>query len=96
MYIVYTRILCTSKNPSRRSRATLNNTPTAVRTLSGNRNHDRYYKHRRFNGRNGYPDAPRLKEKKKKDNINQTLKTLGRCYSHSIGREKNEEECFQS
>ena len=65
MYIVYTRILCRSKDPSRRSRTTLNNTPTAVRTLSGNRNHDSYYKHRRFNGRNGYPDAPRLKEKKK-------------------------------
>ena len=63
MYRVYTRILCGSK---KRSRVTLNNTPTAVRTLSGNRNHDSYYKHRRFNRRNGYPDAPRLKEKKKR------------------------------
>ena len=63
MYRVYTRILCRSKN--KRAGATLNNTPTAVRTLSGNRNRDGYYKHRRFNRRNGYPDAPRLKEKTK-------------------------------
>lgn len=96
MYRIYTRILCGSKN--KRSRVTLNNTPTAVRTLSGNRNHDSYYKHRRFNRRNGYPDAPRLKEreKKKKDNINQILETAGRYYTHSIGREKNEEGCYQS
>lgn len=63
MYRVYARILCRSKN--KRARATLNNTPTAVRTLSGNRNRDGYYKYRRFNRRNGYPDAPRLKEKTK-------------------------------
>lgn len=67
MYRIYTRILCGSKN--KRSRVTLNNTPTAVRTLSGNRNHDSYYKHRRFNRRNGYPDAPRLKEREKKKRI---------------------------
>ena len=54
MYRVYTRILCRSKN--KRAGATLNNTPTAVRTLSGNRNRDGYYKHRRFNRRNGYPN----------------------------------------
>ena len=34
-------------------------------------------------------------KRKKKDNINQTLETVGRYYTHSIGRGKNE-ECYQS
>ena len=35
-------------------------------------------------------------KREKKDNINQILETAGRYYSHSIGREKNEEGCYQS
>lgn len=41
------------------------------------------------------PGSKREK-KKKKDNINQILETAGRYYTHSIGREKNEEGCYQS
>ena len=99
MYIVYTRILCRSKDPSRRSRVTLNNTPTAVRTLSGNRNQETETMIVITNTGDLMEEMviqmlPGSK-RKKKDNINQTLETVGRCYTHSIGRGKNE-ECYQS